>query len=187
MLEFLETVSTRLKSIILTFQNSQHDKKSWMMPRILSLAGETLSMANGCKQTQMRMQLQLLKGYIRCLGTDGSVALAASRSMRASLVALGDVDLESCIPGSVENVANGRESITHLRLRHMGKDTGVLFRSMLRHLGATIGWKHGSRLVDALLSDFCESSFKHLARSEYFEENFIHENVGALVVCNEVS
>ncbi|CAJ1935051.1 unnamed protein product [Cylindrotheca closterium] len=182
-----ETVSTRLESIILSFQNSQHDK-SWMIPRIQSLAGEALDMANAHKHTEMRMQLQLLTGYIRCLGTDGSVALAASMSIRASLVALGDVDLASSgSTQSVEKVAKGRESITKVPLHHLNKDSALLFRNMLRHLGATIGWKHGSRLIDTLLSEFCESSFQHLACSEYFEDEFFHENVGTLVVCEEVS
>lgn len=179
-----------------------------MIPRIQLLAVETLSMATGYKHTEMRMQLQLLLGYIRCLGTDGSRALATSTSIRTSLIgkfassytyrisfhsflkpslALGDVDLESCSPESLEKVVNGQQSITRLRLCHMNKDTSAIFRNMLRHLGAIIGWKHGSRLVDTLLSDFYERSFEHVSCSENFEADFLHKNLGALVVCEEVS
>lgn len=58
-----------------------------MIPRIQSLAEGTLSMAKDrFKQTEIRMQLQILMGYIRYLGTNGSAGLATSTGIRASFV-----------------------------------------------------------------------------------------------------
>ena len=97
---------------------------------------------------------------------------------------LGDIDLES---SSSHDVTNRQESTTNVMFRHLATDTGVIFREVLRLYGATIGWKLGSRLIDTLLSDFCERSFEHLKSAKNFQSEFLHQNVGALVVCEEVS
>lgn len=43
-------------------------------------------LAQGSKKVEVRMQLQLLTGYLRAAGTKASPAIAASVAMRRSLI-----------------------------------------------------------------------------------------------------
>ena len=83
----LDILATPLKRIIATFQNSGLAEESWMLPRIRSLAEGALSMAKaGNKEMEIRMQLQLLLGYVRYLGSNGAANLASSTGVRDAFV-----------------------------------------------------------------------------------------------------
>lgn len=102
-------------------------------------------------------------------------------------IELGDINIDSCTSRGIINADVDRPTTNILSLQGMDKDGGLLFRRMLRNFGAVIGWKHGSMLVDALLSDFYEKSLEHLGSLDHFQEDFFHQNIGGVVVSIEVS
>eukprot|EP00980_Cylindrotheca_fusiformis_P001321 scaffold333_cov133-Cylindrotheca_fusiformis.AAC.47 len=59
---------------------------SWMIPRLQSLAEQTVVLAKGAKTIQVQTQLQLLRGYISTVGSAVPAALATSTQMQKSLI-----------------------------------------------------------------------------------------------------
>jgi hypothetical protein len=76
---------------------------------------------------------------------------------------------------------------SELHFRWLDSEIAMLSRKMLTVLGKILGIKHGSILVDALISDFYEASMEQVSSFGAAHIEWLHELIGSLVIAKEVS
>eukprot|EP00980_Cylindrotheca_fusiformis_P001322 scaffold333_cov133-Cylindrotheca_fusiformis.AAC.48 len=99
---------------------------------------------------------------------------------------LSDIDFDSANSKGPAIVTAQPYEESPLQFRFLTGENALLGRKMLRDLGAALGPKHGAVVVDRLISDFYEASLQHLTSFGEFQEAFLHQWIGSIVVAKEV-
>ena len=97
-------------------------------------------------------------------------------------IATMDVNLEST--GTIVAIDDKSSASDSLKFRYLNAESLQAAYSFLHTMGLSLGFKHGSIVVDALLADMFESI--NTTQQEITIE-LIHQWIGSLVVANKVS